>query len=159
MIGSLKGYAKNEIMNSIICIDASFVLRTLLPGSYSDQALNLFEKWEQEKRTLIAPALLAFEVISSLRRILYLKELTTHESEEVFERFLRMDIRLSSRRSIFPLAWSLAKEFNRPRAYDSAYLALASLADCDFWTADERLYNAVKDRLPWVKWIGSSSLV
>jgi predicted nucleic acid-binding protein len=119
----------------------------------------LFEKWEQEKRTLIAPALLAFEVISSLRRILYLKELTTHESEEVFERFLRMDIRLSSRRSIFPLAWSLAKEFNRPRAYDSAYLALASLADCVFWTADERLYNAVKDRLPWVKWIGSSSLV
>jgi predicted nucleic acid-binding protein len=26
---------------------------------------------------------------------------------------------------------------------------------CELWTADERLYNAVKDELPWVKWLGN----
>ena len=50
--------------------------------------------------------------------------------------------------------WELAHEFNRPRAYDTAYLALAQLLGCELWTADERLYNAVQGKLAWVKWVG-----
>lgn len=57
---------------------------------------------------------------------------------------------------MFPLALRLAQEFNRPRAYDTAYLALAELRRCEFWTADERLYNSVRDRLDWVHWVGDS---
>ncbi|GIV76846.1 MAG: hypothetical protein KatS3mg050_1240 [Litorilinea sp.] len=68
---------------------------------------------------------------------------------------MALKIRLSHRKGIFPLAWELAKQFNQPRAYDTAYLALAQLHQCDFWTADEKLYNAVKDALPWVKWVGN----
>ena len=26
---------------------------------------------------------------------------------------------------------------------------------CEFWTADERLFNAVRSQLTWVKWIGN----
>ena len=48
----------------------------------------------------------------------------------------------------------MAKRFNRPQAYDSHYLALAEMLGLELWTADERLYNAVKDALPWVKWLG-----
>ena len=42
----------------------------------------------------------------------------------------------------------------RPQAYDSHYLALAAILGLEFWTGDERLYNTVKHRLPWVKWLG-----
>ena len=49
-------------------------------------------------------------------------------------------------------------QFNQPTAYDTAYLALAQLDRCDFWTADRRLYNTVKEELPWVKWIGNATL-
>lgn len=38
--------------------------------------------------------------------------------------------------------------------HDAHYLALAQTLDCEFWTADERLYNAVRDQLPWVRWLG-----
>jgi predicted nucleic acid-binding protein len=33
-------------------------------------------------------------------------------------------------------------------------LSLAEEAGCEFWTADQKLYNAVKDRMPFVKWLG-----
>jgi predicted nucleic acid-binding protein len=145
---------KREIVSSPVCVDASVVLWALTPAPLSDQAEAALKKWRQERRTLVAPALFAFEVTSSLRRLVYLKELTPEEGERAFEKFLGIDVRLSHRRGIFSLAWDLAKRFDLPRAYDTAYLALAQLRNCEFWTADERLYNAVGKELHWVNWLG-----
>jgi len=144
-------------MSSQACVDASLLIRTLVPGPFSDRALLLLQRWQREKVRLFAPALLAFEVTSTLRRLVYLGEITPVEGEEAFARFLQMDISLSSRRDIFLLAWRLAQELNRPRAYETAYLALAKLLDCSFWTADERLYNAASSKLSSVKWLGSAT--
>ena len=141
-------------MNSSVCVDASLILWTLIPSPLSDQAEAVLEKWQREQVTLVAPALFAFEVTSSLRRLVYLREMTPEEGEEAFERFLQINVRLSHQRGIFPLAWSLARRFSLPRAYDTAYLALAQLRNCEFWTADERFYNAVSKELDWVKWLG-----
>jgi predicted nucleic acid-binding protein len=42
----------------------------------------------------------------------------------------------------------------RASAYDSYYLALAQVLECDFWTADKRLFNALQGaHLGWVHWI------
>jgi predicted nucleic acid-binding protein len=139
----------------LVCVDASLIIRTLVPAPLSEEAIVLLEKWQRAGRKLIAPSLLAFEVTSVLRRLVCLKDLTLSEGEEAFEHFQQIEISLSSRRSIFSLAWQLAKELNRPRAYDTAYLALAQLKECDFWTADEKLYNAVDQKLDWVHWVGN----
>ncbi len=144
-------------MTSSVCVDASFIIRTLVPGHFSDEAEALLATWLRDQTPLIAPSLLQFEVTSVLRRLVALKEITVARGDEAFAQFLRIPIRLSSRRAIFPLAWRFAKELNRPRAYDTAYLALAQLTNSPFWTADERLYNAVSAGLPWVKWVGSLS--
>ena len=79
--------------------------------------------------------------------------------KEAFVRFLQMKIDLTSRRSVIDRGWKIAKEFNRLRTYDTAYLALAELETCEFWTADERLYNAVKHKLNWVKWLPSMQVI
>lgn len=144
-------------MNSPVCVDASLIVRTLVPDLFSQEAEGLLASWQQADTTLIAPALFAFEVSTTLRRMIYLKALAPARGEAAFAAFLRIPVRLSHRKGIFPLAWQLAKQFNRPRAYDTAYLALAQLNHCDFWTADEKLYNAVKDKLSWVKWIGNAT--
>jgi predicted nucleic acid-binding protein len=48
--------------------------------------------------------------------------------------------------------WTL--RLKRASAYDSYYLVLAQALECDFWTADKRLFNALKEtRLDWVHWI------
>jgi predicted nucleic acid-binding protein len=144
-------------MNSRVCVDASLIIRTLVPEPLTEQALTLLAKWRREQATLLAPALLAFEVTATLRRYVHFKRIAPSQGEKAFDQFLSMDVRLSHRRGIYPLAWALAKQLNRPTAYDTAYLALAQLYHCDFWTADEKLYNAVKSQLPWVQWIGTMS--
>lgn len=145
-------------MNSPVCVDASLIVRTLVPGPFSQEAEALLATWQQTDTPLIAPALLAFEVTTTLRRMVYLKTLLPERGEAAFAAFLRIPVRLSHRKGIFPLAWQLAKQFNRSRAYDTAYLALAQLNRCDFWTADEKLYNTVHQQLPWVKWVGQDTL-
>ena len=141
-------------MNSPVCVDASLIIPTLVPHPLSNQAEQLLTRFRRERTTLTAPTLLAFEVISTLRGFVHLKTISPERGEQALTQFVQLPIRLSSRRGIFPLAFRLAHEFNRPRAYDTAYLALAQLLSCEFWTADERLYNAVKGKLAWVKWIG-----
>ena len=51
-------------------------------------------------------------------------------------------------------AYDLAVRFNRPRAYDTQYMALAERLHCEFWTADERLFNVVGKELNWIRWLG-----
>jgi predicted nucleic acid-binding protein len=34
-------------------------------------------------------------------------------------------------------------------------VALADLLYCELWTADRRLYNAVQQALPWVKYLAN----
>lgn len=144
----------SETRNSQVCVDASLLLWALLPYPMSDNAQAHLARWQESQTGLLAPALLAFEITSSLRRLVYLGELNEAEGEAALANFARMGVRLSHRKSIFPLAWKLAKQHNRPRAYDTAYLALAMLEDCPFWTADRRLYNAVNSELSWVHWVG-----
>jgi len=72
-------------------------------------------------------SLLSFEVVSTLWRLVYRKEITPEEGAEAFQCFLAFKIRLSHRKGIFPLAWQFVEQFSRPRAYDMAYLALARL--------------------------------
>lgn len=147
--------ATNATTNSSLCVDANVIVRALVLGPLSDRAEAPQDQSQRDETPLLAPALLAFEVTSTLHRPTYLHEITPAHADRAFALFQQLDIRLSSRRALFPLARRLAREFNRPRAYDTAYLALAQLAGCDFWTADEPLHNAVAGRLPWVNWLGS----
>ena len=55
-------------------------------------------------------------------------------------------------------AFELATRFRRPAAYDAHYLALAEHLACPFWTADERLYNSVRDSFPLIRWLGDLRL-
>ena len=74
--------------------------------------------------------------------------------DEAFAQFQRLNIRYVSRPGIISRAWALAKEYDRPEAYDTAYLAVAQIEECEFWTADRKLYRAVGDQLKWVRLVG-----
>jgi predicted nucleic acid-binding protein len=142
-------------MNSSVCVDANLVIRTLVYGPFSEQATALLTRWSRQRVALIAPSLFAFEVVSTLRRLVYLQEITPDEGEEAFRRYLEFKIRLAYRQRIFLVAWQLAKHFRQSRVYDMTYLALAQMHNCEFWTADEKLFNVVKAELSWVNWVGN----
>src|SRR5206468_1204709 len=81
--------------------------------------------------------------------------LTLYEATELLQQFLRLPVELLAPLGLYESALALADSHHQPAAYDAQYLALAQLSGCNFWTADERLFNAVSNKLPFVKWIGS----
>lgn len=36
------------------------------------------------------------------------------------------------------------------------YLALTEIVGGEFWTADERLYNAIREAFPVIRWLGET---
>ena len=86
--------------------------------------------------------------------MVYLKYITSEQGQQALEDFLALNIATTSNEQMVLDAWNLSIRFNRPRAYDSLYLAVAQQYECEFWTADKRIYNAVKDELSWVHCVG-----
>ena len=137
-----------------VCIDASLAVKLLVQEPYSDRVASLWRGWIEEDVEPIVPSLFPFEVTSTIRRKCVRKQLTDEEAEEAFNIFATLDFVVLRPKALLKEAWDMAKEFGLPTLYDTAYLALAKLCDCEFWTADEVLINSLQGKLPWVKWIG-----
>ena len=138
---------------ALACVDASLVLMMLLPDEHSTQVDTLFSGWTQRDVTLVGPPLLYVEVPSVLREAVYFGRISPEDGESAFETFCDLEITIRDRTDLHLLAWELAKEFRRPRLYDSMYLAVARAESCELWTGDLRLVNAVNQ--PWVRWVGA----
>ena len=151
----LSNYGKDGCVNSQVCVDASFALKLILPESDSERAEALWQSWLDAHTEIIAPVLFVYETSSVLRNRVHRKDLTTEEGEEALTFFIELAVSYLHPPELRQLAWQLATQFHRPTVYDSFYLALAQISACPLWTADRRLYNAVKDELDWVYWIGA----
>ena len=137
-----------------VCVDASLVLAWLLPEDISPAAYRLQERWDEQGDEMIAPALMPFEVTSTLRRAVHLGRLTAEEADEAFEAFLEMGIRLRQPEELPRQAWEWGKTLQPSRLYDMYYVALAHVEKCELWTADRKLVKLVGDRSSLVRWVG-----
>ena len=137
-------------MSSYLVLDASFVYKSLAPGSQRDKFRQLIHQWKQEKKTLCSPTIWVYEFTSLLTKLVYWGELSEQDAQESLAFGLDLGIEL-----IVPTedqarqAFLWTRQLNRVAAYDSFYVALAENLGCELWTADKKLANAV-DR-PWVR--------
>lgn len=136
-----------------VCIDASLAVKLLVQEPYSNQAAFLWQTWVEKDIERIAPAFFPFEVASTIRRKCVRKQLTEEEAEEAFSTFTILGFTILMPEALLKEAWDMTRELGLPTLYDTAYLALAKLYTCEFWTADEVLINSLQGKLPWVKWI------
>jgi predicted nucleic acid-binding protein len=144
-------------MKSQICIDASLIIALVIPERFSRLALSFWQKWTLDDSQIVAPSLLRYEVTSALYRKAYQKQVSSADSLAALEQFLALDIITSDPPGLPLRATELARQFNRPNTYDAHYMALAEQLSCPFWTADERLYNAVYPVFPGIFWLGSEN--
>ncbi len=140
--------------SSLVCIDANLLILALLPFPHSERADALLDACRQQRMALVAPALFAFEVSSTLHRLRTLGQISPSAEESAFKHFMAIQVHLSSHPRIFPLARQLALRFHQSRPYEMAYVALAELHGCELWTANRRLVQTVGMELPFVRWIG-----
>jgi predicted nucleic acid-binding protein len=141
--------------DSKICADASLLVKLALPEVGSDDARTLWESWLYTNVEVFAPRLVMYEFVSAVRQAIRRQKFSTHEADAAIDRLLALELTLFDSDDLHKTAYSLANELDVASAYDAHHLALAMMMDCEFWTADSRLYNSVSDRFPLIRLLGA----
>jgi predicted nucleic acid-binding protein len=139
-----------------IVVDSNiFIALTLIDEPFHTQATQMLSVWLSTNTLLVAPHLFKSEITAVLRKAVYQERITHYQGDGFLNYILGYPVTFYEDVALLKHSYELAYQLNRPRAYDTQYLALSERLACDFWTADERFYNAVKDKFPRVKWLGN----
>ena len=141
-------------MNSYVVVDASLVVKWLVTEDLSDKALALLASWNAESVRMAAPSLIRFEVANVIHRKIARGNIGPTSAIEHMTRLLALPIELRDMPELHARAIELAGELRQGAAYDTHYLALAEILECDMWTADGRLYRSAGRGTDRVRWIG-----
>jgi predicted nucleic acid-binding protein len=139
-------------MNNVVVVDTSIVIKWIIDEPDSGTAMALLAKWISDGTTIIAPLLLAYEVANVLYRRLHKGLIALDETEQLLTYVLLQAVELDKSQShiLSIRAIRFSHQFTLPAVYDAHYLALAERENCEYWTADKRLLNAINGKLPWV---------
>ncbi len=141
-------------MTSVV-LDSEIFIVSVYPETFTPQAKALLQQLKEAQIVLHAPTLLRYEMIAVSRKAVYQSRVTAEEGKIARDQLLSYPITLHFDEALLKRAYELAETYNRPTAYDSQYLALAERLSCDFWTTDERLFNAVAGRFSPIRWLGN----
>ncbi len=132
-------------------VDASVILSAFFPDEAQDRAQALIRDHVIGHVQLTAPTLLLYEVTNAVLQARRRGRIDDEQADDILSSFEGLGIALES------VTWQqmlpLAVRFDRS-AYDAAYLALAEVTEQPLITGDSRMYNAVREHLDWVQWIG-----
>ena len=132
-----------------ICVDSNLLVR-LVADPDATSIRRQWREWRGAGVDLIAPVLFVYELTNALYRYSYAGQLSPEAVRAALAFALSEPVRLVHDAALHDEAMEIAARHNRPAAYDAHYLALAQRLGVEFWTADGRLYNAVRHQLPWV---------
>jgi predicted nucleic acid-binding protein len=141
-----------------VVVDANILIAfSLADEPLHTQAKQVLSSWASTGTLLTAPRLFRSEITAVIRKVVYQQRITHEQGRMMLARLLAYPVEFHEDDALLKSAYEFADKFNRPRAYDSQYLALAQRFSCEFWTADERLFNTVKDRFSDIHWLGNWS--
>ncbi len=138
-------------MSGYVCVDASVAAKWVLDESLSDTAAALYRDWVKSETVPISPPHMTTEVANAIWRRAARGEFDNDEAERLMAAFLEFTVAAAFLPELHVEAMKVAGLYNRPAVYDAHYVALANIAGCDLWTADQRLLNALGGRLPFVR--------
>ena len=136
-----------------VVIDASIAVKAILPNEKQEKCQALIARFSDLQP--VAPALWMYEITSTFTKSIHFGILTPDEGRAGITQAIALGVELvapDEHQTELAVNWTL--KLKRASAYDSFYLALSETLEAEFWTADERLYNATKDaRPPWLHWL------
>jgi predicted nucleic acid-binding protein len=136
-----------------LAIDASTAAQWQLSEEpEAERARHMLRDYATERVAFVAPTIWHYEVANIVNKAVGTRRLTEEEGSMAFQALQALAIDFVN----FPTpaeAYRLARLYRRS-VYDSLYLAVAQSHQVDLWTGDRRLYNAVRQSLPFVKWSG-----
>jgi predicted nucleic acid-binding protein len=139
-----------------VVVDANILIAfALLDEPLHTQANQILAVWQKTNEALIAPQLFRSEITAVVRKTVYQQRITVEQGRGILSDLLTYKLDFYEDDDLLREAYELAVRFNRPRAYDSQYMALAQRFNCEFWTSDERLVNSVYPQFQLIRWLGS----
>ena len=132
-------------------VDAHVVLAGFLSDEAQAQAQAVIRNQLFGRRHLAVPSLLVYEVTNAAVQAACRGCISTDQAQEILATFEGLAIELQT--VMWQSILSFAQRFDRS-TYDAACLALADAAGQPLSTGGKRLYNAVRERLDWVRWLG-----
>jgi predicted nucleic acid-binding protein len=131
-------------------VDASVAIKWFVEEVHAEAARHLLA----DVYVLYAPDLLWPESGNILWKKVQRGELTALEARLIREGLERQPLSISSSRLVFEPALEIALDTGGT-VYDSCYVALAMLTESPLVTADQRLFNALRqtDYAPHLVWV------
>ncbi len=143
---------------SYAVLDSGILLATVQAETYTEHARALLKSLNAQEIQIAAPTLLRYELVAVARKWVYRGLTTPEKAQNALDTLLNYPVEFYFDDVLLKRGYELATEYSRPTAYDAQYLAVAERLSCGFWTADERLFNAIKDKFPNVHWLGNFSM-
>jgi len=132
-------------MTTYLTIDAGVAFKLVAPHDKQQIYIDQFIQWQQAGFQLCAPTLWAYEIASIFTKMAHFGQISVENGRSGLQLAYQLDVQLFSPDEEQMLnAFTWTTRLQRAAAYDSFYLALAEKLNCDLWTVDKRLVNAVK---------------
>jgi predicted nucleic acid-binding protein len=121
---------------------------------YATEALEMFRDWQAGAVVLHSPDLLPSEIGSAFLRAFRRGRVTLARAHTSIRGLLQVTYSLHPTDTLVDRAFQIAHQQNQ-RIYDCFYVALAEREGLDFWTGDQRIYNALNAHFPFVRFIAN----
>ena len=136
-----------------VVVDASVALKWALQEEHTNEALSLWDRWQESTESVVAPPLYRAEVTNVLHQQARRGHITSGHATEVLDALLSI-VAVLEPDGLYARAFALAGMLGVGSTYDALYLALAEAEECEMWTADLRFVRSAQGRFPRVRWIG-----
>ena len=140
---------------SYVVLDSGIFLATVTSEPFTTQSDTLIEWCIRNQVQFVAPVLFQYEIVAVTRKWTHRNLMTYTSALMARNKLQAYPIRFLLDAMLLDRAFDLATQYNRPTAYDSQYLAVAERYNCEFWTADEKLYNAIRQQNTLIRWIAN----
>ncbi len=139
-------------------IDASVLAKVYLKDEeFAPLAEEIVRRYVDGSIELIAPQFVLYEIPSAIQAAVRRRRLNLTDARQAIRDFFSLRIRTlgdeDTLQRMVESAYLRATQLDC-RIYDALYLLVAEALDCQLVTADSKLYNAIKDRVDYVVWLG-----
>lgn len=141
-----------------VIIDSSVALKwQFLDEKETESSSRILSDFVTNKIRLLAPSIFAYEIVSAIIVALSKGRISEDNGLKVINYNLNLGIELVDFYPLISQTFLIAKAY-KISAYDSSYIALAQREECRFYTGNKRLFNSLRGKIGWIKWIGEYSL-
>ena len=134
-------------------VDASVALKWYLDDEeLGTKAINILTLYVSGDINIFAPSLIEYEVMDGLKIAQKRGRIDKNTIQTAIEGFFNLEIKVYNVSHLFHKTLDIMNSCDIS-SYDASYLALAENEKTPFVTADKVLYNKVRKKLKYIKWL------